>query len=91
MQLDPETKKAFETIALETIRKYNKNSGFTDRKLTDLPTDALSVVNRKFVTMNGVTSGRPTGSVYGQFYLDSSLGYPIWYTDHWIKSDGTPA
>ena len=44
------------------IKRYNQSSAFTDRKLTDTPTDALSVVSRKYVTRNGVSSSRPTRS-----------------------------
>jgi hypothetical protein len=53
---------------------YMKSSAFTDRKLTDTPTDALCVVNRKYVTLNGTSANRPTSSVVGQFYFDTSLG-----------------
>lgn len=74
------------------MREYLKSSAFTDRKLTDMPTDALQVVSRKFVTLNGATSGRPTGSVLGQRYFDTSLGYPVyWSGTTWVKYDGTSA
>jgi hypothetical protein len=42
----------------DTIKKeipvYTRGATFTDRKITDTPTDSLSVVNRKFVTNNGI-------------------------------------
>lgn len=70
-------KKQIEEIALEVVKKYNQSSAFTDRKITDTPTDALSVVNRKFVTLNGVISSRPVSSVAvtGQHYFatDTSI------------------
>lgn len=80
----------------ERVRKlvpeYLKSSAFTDRKLTDTPTDSLSVVNRKFVTLNGATGSRPTSSILGQFYFDTSLGYPVWWNGStWVKYDGTAA
>lgn len=79
---------------LEIIREYNRTSGFTDRKLTDTPTDALAVVNRKYVTLNGPTTSRPTASVIGQHYFDTSLaagnGKPItWNGIGWVDSTGT--
>jgi hypothetical protein len=40
---------------------------------------------------NGITADRPTQSLQvGQFYFDTTLGYPIWYdgTD-WVDSSGT--
>jgi hypothetical protein len=40
---------------------------------------------------NGATADRPTQNLQvGQFYFDTTLGYPIWYdgTD-WVDSSGT--
>lgn len=68
---------------IKIIREYNKSTGFSDRKLTDTPTDALAVVNRKYVTNNGPSSRRPIASVIGQQYFDTSLaggnGKPVWW------------
>ena len=63
----------------EEMRDYLKSSSFTDRKLTDTPTDTLSIVNRKYVTLNGATANRPVSSVTGQFYFDTTLGKPVWW------------
>lgn len=75
---------------LNIIREYNKSTGFTDRKLTDTPTDALAVVNRNYVTLNGTTANRPPNPVTGQFYFDASLGAngkPIWNNGtNWVDS-----
>lgn len=58
----------------ERIEKILKEKmGFTDRKLTDTPTDALQVVNRRYVTLNGSSANRPTSSVIGQQYFDTTL------------------
>jgi len=66
-----------------------KGSAFTNRKLTDLPTDALQVTSRKFVTLNGATASRPTGSILGQFYFDTTLGQPIWWDGvSFVDADG---
>ena len=64
---------------IEWVKEYMKSNAFTDRKLTDNPTDALQVVNRKYVTLNGGTANRPTSSVIGQFYYDTDIHKPIWY------------
>lgn len=63
------------------------------KKIGDTPTDNLQLVNRKFVTMNGTTTNRPTSSITGQFYLDTSLatnGKPIWWNGKgWIDATGS--
>lgn len=79
---------------LRIVQSYLKNSAFTSRKITDTPTDALQVVNRQYVTNNGLTANRPTSSVVGQPYLDMSLasgrGKPVWWNGTgWIDSTGT--
>lgn len=63
----------------EVVKDYMQSQAFSDRKVTDTPTDALSMVNRKYVTMNGTSSLRPTSSVVGQSYFDTTLGRPIWW------------
>jgi len=71
---------------------YLKTQAFTDRKVTDTPTDALSPVNRKYVTMNGSVAGRPSSSVaaVGQFYLDTQTNKPMWYTQvGWVNGVGS--
>lgn len=79
---------------LKIIREYNKLGGFTDRKLTDTPTDALAVVNRKYVTLNGSSANRPLASVVGQQYFDTDLasgrGKPIyWNGTGFVDATGT--
>jgi hypothetical protein len=79
-----------EEKVLQIVQTYLKSSAFTDRKLTDNPTDALQVVNRRYVTMNGVTGSRPVSSVLGQFYYDTTIDRPIWWNGSaWKKADGT--
>lgn len=79
---------------IKVVQDYLKSSAFTDRKLTDIPTDALQVVNRKYVTMNGTSANRPVASVVGQQYLDMSLaagnGQPVWWNGiGFIDATGT--
>lgn len=55
------------------LPEYLKTSAFTDRKLTDTPTDDLMVTPRKYVNMNGSVAGRPNSSIatIGQRYFAS--------------------
>lgn len=79
----------FKDSVQDVVRLYMKSSAFTDRKLTDTPTDALQVVNRKYVTLNGTTGLRPTAPVTGQFYYDITLGIPIWWNgSNWKDAAG---
>ena len=74
---DENTKKIDERIK-KLVPEIFKGSAFTDRKLTDTPTDNISVVPRKYVTMNGSVAGRPINSVVGQFYFNTDTNTPMW-------------
>jgi hypothetical protein len=43
------------------------------------------------VPQNGATTSRPTSFLQvGQFYFDTTLGYPIWYNGtNWVDATGT--
>ncbi len=84
-------KSVTEERVLEIVRQYLKTAAFADRKLTDNPTDALQVVNRKFVTQNGTTAQRPVSSVVGLQYFDTTLGYPIYKNKNtnWVNAVGS--
>lgn len=74
------------------VPQYLQSSAFTDRKVTDTPLEGYQVVSRKYVTMNGITTSRPTSSVFGQFYFDNTLNKPIWYSSvsgAWVDATGT--
>lgn len=80
----------FTQKVMQIIQQYSKGGGFTDRKLADTPTDALSVVNRKFVTQNGKTAARPVSSITGLQYYDTDLQKPVyWSGTTWKDSQGT--
>ena len=66
----------------DAIREYNQSQAFVDRKITDTPTDALSVVNRKYVNLNGLVADRPKSSVagVGQSYYATDTNIPMTYS-----------
>ena len=64
----------------EHIKYYMDGGGFSDRKLSDSPTDAYSLVNRRYVTNNGATASRPGSPITGQFYFNTTTTKPEWYT-----------
>lgn len=66
----------------DIISAYMKFQGFKDRKITDTPTDDLSVVNRKYVTLNGTVANRPKSSVatVGQTYYATDTNIPMTYS-----------
>ena len=70
---------------------YLRNQAFTTRKVTDTPTDNLTVVNMKYVNQYGSTISRPSHSVIGEQYFDTDLGYPIFKNTNgkWINSTGS--
>jgi hypothetical protein len=61
---------------------YLKQQTFTNRKVTDTPTDALEVVNRRFVTLNGAVANRPNSSVatVGQGYFATDTNIPMTFS-----------
>lgn len=69
----------------QIIQIYLQSSGFTARKITDTPTDALQAVPRGYVTMNGNTANRPKSSVVGQSYYDTQIGKPVWWNGTTFK------
>ena len=80
--MDEETKKQIEGIVLKVVKDYNKSSAFKDRKLTDTPTDAYSLVNRRFVTLSSNIGARPVSSVaiVGQPFFDTTSNIPMTYS-----------
>lgn len=85
-QADPQ----FEQNVIKIIKQYLAGSAFTDRQVTDTPTEALSIVNRKFVTQNGTTANRPTSSITGLQYYDTTLNKPVyWSGTTWRDAAGT--
>ena len=75
---------------LSIIKEYMQTESFTDRKITDSPTDTLSMVNRRYVTLNGITANRPLSSITGQRYFDTTEGRPVyWSGSTWVDGAGS--
>ena len=85
-------KKLIQEETLKVVRDYMKTSAFTDRKLTDTPTDALSVVNRRYTNLNGVVASRPASSVatVGQRYFATDTNITMTFnTTGWYNGSGS--
>ena len=71
--------------------RIRKATAFTVKQTGDTPTDALQFVNRKYVTLNGITANRPIASVLGQHYFDTTLGIPVWWNGTaFVDATGSP-
>lgn len=81
-QLTEQLKKEVTELIVETVKKYNESKAFVDRKLADTPNDSLTVVNRRFVTLNGTVATRPVSSVaiIGQHYFATDTNIPMIYS-----------
>lgn len=77
--MDENTKKQVEEVAKETFKNLSKSGTFTDRKITDTPTDAFAPVNRRFVTLSSNVGARPISSVAvtGQPFFNTTTNTPM--------------
>lgn len=92
MEKDYEFNKKVDERIDRKITDILKSSAFTDRKITDTPTDSLQVVPRKYVTNNGTVANRPKSSVasVGQPYLATDTSIPMTYTSAgWVNGVGS--
>ena len=81
-------KQEIEKLIDDRIKRFMQTTGFTDRKLADTPTDNLQVVNKKYVTNNGIITDRPKSSVasIGQPYYATDTGIPMTYSSSGWKN-----
>lgn len=86
--MDP--KQLTENDVVKIVQDYLKTSAFTNRKLTDVPTDPYQVVPRNFVTANGSVASRPSMAVRGQPFFASDTRIPMVYTgSNWVNGVGS--
>lgn len=79
-------------IVVPIIENYLKSGAFTQRKLTDNPTDALQVVNRRYTNLNGTLANRPASvaATVGQHYYATDTGVPMTYNGTaWVNGVGS--
>lgn len=75
---------------IKIVQDYLKTSAFTNRKLTDIPTDPYQVVPRNYITANGTVGARPSSPVVGQPFLATDTGVPMVYTGNgWVNGVGS--
>lgn len=89
---DDTLKKMIREEAIVAVREYMKSVAFTDKKITDTPTDSLSTVNRKYVNLSGTVANRPSSSVatVGQSYLATDTNIPMrWTGSAWVNGIGS--
>ena len=80
-QRENKMERELEAKVIKIVEKYQKGAAFTQEKLTDTPSEALSVVNRRYVNLNGTVASRPVGSVatIGQRYFATDTNIPMTY------------
>ena len=64
----------------KTVQAYLTSTTFSGRKVTDNPVDRNQVVPRGYVTRNSTTALRPTTSVLGESYFDTTVSKPVWWS-----------
>jgi len=94
MENEIEFNKRVDDRIRKIVPEILRGSAFTDRKLTDTPTDNLSVVNRQYVNLSGTLASRPTSSVatMAQKYFSTDTNTLITYnrnTSVWSNGVGS--
>jgi len=77
--MDKELEKRIDERIKKLVPEILQSSAFTNRKITDTPTDKNQVTPRGYVTRNSTTALRPTTSVLGEFYFDTTVNRPVWW------------
>lgn len=78
--------------ATRKLERYLGGKAFPLHKVTDVPTDAYQLVNRKYLTLNGTVANRPASSVatVGQPYYATDTGIPMTYSvEGWRNGVGS--
>ncbi len=64
---------------VEAVNTYLRSTAFTAKKITDTPTDRNQVAPRSYITRSTTTAARPTTSVLGESYFDTTINKPVWW------------
>lgn len=72
--LDREQKQEVQNIVQEMIKENDTSGSFKEARSVPTPIDSYSIVNRRYVTLNGVVADRPRSSV-------ATIGQPYFATD----------
>lgn len=90
--MDRNEKKEIENLIIETLKSQDIASSFTKKRTVATPTDSYSIVNRRFVTLNGAVADRPRSSVatVGQPYFNTTTSTPMIFDgDNWRNGVGS--
>lgn len=90
--MEKQEKQELETLIIETVRNSGLLSNFQKERTVGTPTDAYSITNRRFVTLNGAVASRPRSSVatVGQPYFATDLLIPITFDgNNWRNGVGS--
>lgn len=89
--MDKEQEKQVKTIVAEMLRDYD-NAAFKKHRTVATPVDSYSVVNRRYVTLNGDVANRPKSSVatVGQPYFANDTSIPMVFNNvDWVNGVGS--
>lgn len=75
-----------------SVKAYMGSAAFNAKKVGDTPTDALTLVPRRYVTNNGTLASRPIASVavIGQPYFATDTNTPLTFNGTgWVNGVGS--
>ncbi len=90
--LNREQKQEVKNMVQEMIKENDSSSSFREARSVPTPTDSYSIVNRRYVTLNGVVADRPRSSVatVGQPYFATDTAIPMTFDgDNWRNGVGS--
>lgn len=74
---EEQIKKLIDARVKEILPEYLKTQAFSERKITDMPTDRLQVTPMGYVNMYSSVASLPASSVIAQQVFVTDLGYPV--------------
>ena len=89
--LDERQRPEVQKMISDALVVYDTSASF-QRSITDTPHDAYSIVNRRYVTLNGGVASRPRSSVatIGQPYFATDTAIPMTFDgNNWRNGVGS--